>query len=132
MNETSRDILNRILPLKNFIEKFCPACKVIVSYVVYRSDNGEAYLTVKNVNDHLDALNVDVVDNINISRNCLKNGGLHLNSTVYGKLVINFMIKKEGLWDVSHKITEFDKENARSKEKSSSQSAMSSELNNNQ
>ena len=89
--------MNGILPLKNFIEKFCPACKVIVSYVVYPSDNGEAYLTVKNVNDHLDALNIDVVDNIHISRNCLKNSGLHLNSTVYGKLVMNFMTKMKVL-----------------------------------
>ena len=97
VNETSRNILNGILSLKNFIEKFCPACKVIVSYVVYRSDNGEAYLTVKNVNDHLDALNIDVVDNIHISRNCLKNSGLHLNSTVYGKLVMNFMTKMKVL-----------------------------------
>ena len=36
VNETSRDILNEILSLKNFIEKLCPKCKVIVSNLVYR------------------------------------------------------------------------------------------------
>ena len=39
---------------------------------------------VKNVNDHLDALNIDVVGNNNIGGNCLNNNGLHLNSTGYG------------------------------------------------
>ena len=55
VNETSRDILNGILSLKNFIDKLRPTCKVIVSNIIYRSDNGKA-LTVKIVNNHLDAL----------------------------------------------------------------------------
>ena len=91
MNETSRDILNEMLSLKNFIEKLCPTCKVIRSNLIYRSDNEKASLTVKNVNDHLDALNIEVVDNKNIGGNCLNNSGLHLNSTGYGKLAINFI-----------------------------------------
>ena len=45
MNETSRDILIEILSLKNFIEKLCPTCEVIVSNLIYRSDNGNASLT---------------------------------------------------------------------------------------
>ena len=97
MNETSRDILNEILSLKNFIEKLCPTYKVIVSNLIYQSDNGKASLTVKNVNNYLDALNIDVVDNRNIGGNCFKNGGLHLNSTRYGKLAINFMKKMKNL-----------------------------------
>ena len=80
VNDTSRDILNEILSLKNFIEKLCTTWKVIVSNLIYRSDNGKASLTVKNVNHHLDALNVDVVDNRNTGGNCLNNSGLHLNS----------------------------------------------------
>ena len=93
MNQTSRDILNEILSLKNFIEKLCPTCKVIVTDLIYRSDTGKASLTVKNVNDHLDALNIDAVDNRNIGGNCLNNSGLHLNSTEYGKVAINFIKK---------------------------------------
>ena len=54
----------------------------------------KASLTVKNVNDHLDALNIDVVDNRNIVGNCLTNSGLHLNSTRYDKPPINFIKKK--------------------------------------
>ena len=95
--ETSRDILNEILSLRNLIEKLCPTCKIIVSNLIYRSDNRKASLTVKNVNDHLDALNTDVVDNRNVGGNYLSNSGLHLNSTGYGKLVINFIKRMRNL-----------------------------------
>ena len=53
----------------------------------------ESFSYVKNVNDHLDALNIDDVDNRNIDGNCLNNRGLHLNRTKYGKLAIN-LVKK--------------------------------------
>ena len=73
VNKTSRDILNGILFLKSYIEKLRPKCNVVVSNIIYWSDNGKDSLTVKNLNDHLDALNIDVVDNRNIGRNCLTN-----------------------------------------------------------
>ena len=47
VKETSKDILNEMLSLKNFIEKLCPTCQVIVSNSIYRSDNKKASLTVK-------------------------------------------------------------------------------------
>ena len=97
VSETSRDILNEILSLRNLIEKLCPTCKIIVSNLIYRSDNRKASLTVKNVNDHLDALNTDVVDNRNVGGNYLSNSGLHLNSTGYGKLAINFIKRMRNL-----------------------------------
>ena len=37
--------------------------------------------------------NIDVVDYKNIGGNCLDNSGLHLKSTGYGKLAINFIKK---------------------------------------
>ena len=98
VNETSRDILNEILSLKNLIEKLRSKCKVIVSNIIYRSDNGKDFLTViLNLNDHLDALSIDVVDNRNIGGNCLTNSGLYLNSTGYAKLAINFIKKMKTL-----------------------------------
>ena len=97
VSETSRDILNEIFSLRNLIEKLCPTCKIIVSNLIYRSDNRKASLTVKNVNDHLDALNTDVVDNRNVGGNYLSNSGLHLNSTGYGKLAINFIKRMRNL-----------------------------------
>ena len=98
VNETSRDILNEILSLKNLIEKLRSKCKVIVSNIIYRSDNGKDFLTViLNLNDHLDALSIDVLDNRNIGGNCLTNSGLYLNSTGYAKLAINFIKKMKTL-----------------------------------
>ena len=67
-----------------------PAGKVIVLNIIYRSDNGKVSLTVENVNDNSDALNIDVMDKRNIGGNCLNNSGLHLKSTGYSKLAINF------------------------------------------
>ena len=62
VNEASGDILNEYYLWKT-IEKLCPRCKVIVSNLIYRLDNGKASRNVKDVNDCLDALKVDVVDN---------------------------------------------------------------------
>ena len=75
------------------LKKFRLTCKVIVSNIIYRSENGKASITVKNVNDHLDALNIDVVDHMNIGGNCLNNSGLHLNSTIkIDDLLIVFVV----------------------------------------
>ena len=83
--------------LKNLHQKNCAHNAVIISNIIYRSNNGKASLTLKNVNDHLDALNIDVVDNRNIYRNCLTNSRLHLSNTGYGKLAINFIKKMKAL-----------------------------------
>ena len=140
MNETSREILNEILSLKNFIETLCPTCRFIVSNLIYQLDNGKASLAVKNVNDHLDYW----WKYWNNGGNCLNNSRLHLNSTGYGKLAINFIKNMKNLsknwWyldsfcyspnnyeKVSHKITESDKAKTRGKDHNSSQSAKSKE-----
>ena len=64
-----------------------------MSNLIYRSDIGKFPLTLKNVNDHVKGLNIDVVDKRNTGGNRLNNGGLHLNITEYGKLAINFIKK---------------------------------------
>ena len=114
-----------------------------MSNLIYRSDNGKASLTVKNDNDHLDAVNIDLVGNRNIRGNCLNNTGLHLNSTGYGKLAKKIKNLSKNWWSVdsfsyrpnnygkfSYKTTDFDKEKGRSNEHNSSQSARSKESSN--
>ena len=62
-NQVREDFLGNylsILSLKNFIKKLRPACKVIVSKIIYPSDNGKTSLSVKNVN-RLYILDIDVV-----------------------------------------------------------------------
>ena len=82
-----------ILCLRNFIEKLCAACKVVVLNIIYRSYNRKTSLNVKNVNDCLNSLNIDVVNSRNVGGNCLNNSGLHLNSTVLGEPAIKFIKK---------------------------------------
>ena len=82
---TARAILDNMLSLKSFIEKTLPQSKVCISNVVKRTDNGKATLTVKKVNEHLSALQVDIVDNSNVNVTALNRGGLHLNETGTGK-----------------------------------------------
>ena len=62
----------------------------------YQNDNGKVSLTVVKTNEHLHGLQMDIIDNGNITSNELNKGGLHLNPRGLGKLAINFIrrIKK--------------------------------------
>ena len=92
-NSISRAILDSMLTLKSFIEKTLPKSKVCISFLVKRTGNGKATLTVNKVNEHLSALQLDIVDNANINVTSLNRGGLHLNKTGTGKLAVNFIKK---------------------------------------
>ena len=91
VNDTSRIVLDKILSLKAFVEKALPDCNVCISNFTLRTDNAKASLTVNNVNQHLSTLQLDSIDNSNISNAGLSRGGLHLNSQGLGKLAINFI-----------------------------------------
>ena len=93
IDRTSRDILNQILTLKNYIETNLPTCKVTLSNVIQRTDEPKASITINHLNEHLNELNLSLVDNSNINGSCLTRKGLHLNDKGYGKLAINFLKK---------------------------------------
>ena len=65
--------------------------KVCIWNLVKRTDNGKATLTVNKVNEHLPALQLDIVDNLNINVTGQNRGGLHLNKTGAGKLAANLI-----------------------------------------
>ena len=90
--DTSRTILDKILTFKNDIEKKLPSSKVLISNIVKRC-NGKASLTIKNFNEHLKELAIDVIDNDNITGDCLGRKGLHLNKKGNGRLALNFIHK---------------------------------------
>ena len=79
--------------LKAFVQKDLPGCNVWISNLTLRTDNAKASLTVNNVNQHLSTLQLEIIDNSNISNAGLTRGGLHLNSQGLGKLPINFIKK---------------------------------------
>ena len=96
VNEPSKIVLGKLLDLKKFIEHTLPESNVVISNLITRIDNGKASLTVVKTNEHLHGLQMDIIDNGNITSNELNKGGLHLNPRGLGKLAINFIrtIKK--------------------------------------
>ena len=96
VNERSRMVLDKLLNLQKFINNTLPESNVVIFSLITRTDNGKASLTVIKTNKHLHGLQMDIIDNGNITSNELNEGGLHLNPRGLGKLAINFIsrIKK--------------------------------------
>ena len=90
-------VLDKLLKLKKFIEHNLMESNVVISNLITRIDNCKACLiTVIKTNEHLHGLQINIIDNGNITSNELNKGGLHLNPRGLGKLAINFIrrIKK--------------------------------------
>ena len=68
-----------------------PNCRFIVSKPTVRIDHGKANLTLRKVNKHLETLNLECIENGNISVQYLGRKGLHLNSKGKGRLFLNFL-----------------------------------------
>ena len=96
VNEPSKMVPDKLLTLKKFIEHTLPESNVFILNLITRTDNGKASLTVIKTNEHLHGLQMDVINNGNITSNELNKGGLQLNARGLGKLAINFIrrIKK--------------------------------------
>ena len=91
------------MELKKKIEEINNDREVIISKLTYRFDNPKAGNTVNQLTNMLINLNVPIVNNKNISRKYLGYNGLHLNSYVSSRLVMNLISVIEKLWnDVSY------------------------------
>ena len=91
LNEPSRKAWNIV---SQAIHKNCLRhCQVVVINIITRTDNGKAELTIRNVKEHVNSMELDIVDNKNIGANELIKGGLHLNDWESGKLPISFVKK---------------------------------------
>ena len=76
---SSRKIVDNLLMLRTNISKQLPNCKIVLSKPTIRHDHGKANLTIRNVNKHLENLELECIDNSNISAEHLEQKGLHLN-----------------------------------------------------
>ena len=74
---TSRDILNKLLQLKFFIQD----AEITISTPTLRSDSGKTALTLRQLTNHLINLKIDILDNRNITGKHLSQRGLHLNQS---------------------------------------------------
>ena len=88
---TSTKITDDLLILKSSISKQLLSCRIVLSKPIIRHDNGKANLTIRNVNKHLSALQLECIENDNISSQHLGRKGLHLNPKGKGRLALNFM-----------------------------------------
>ena len=93
INERSRTVLDKLLSLKAFVERALPHSKICISNFTLRTDNAKASLTVNNVNQDLATLQLDIIDNSNISNSELSRRGLHLKCQTLDTLDINFIKK---------------------------------------
>ena len=84
-------VIGDLVILKCNILQQLPNCRVIVSKPTVRIDHRKANLTLRNVNKHLETLNLECIVNGNISAQHLGLKGLHLNSKGKGKLALNFL-----------------------------------------
>ena len=107
-------VLDKLLNLQKFINNTLPESNVVIFSLITRTDNGKASLTVIKTNKHLHGLQMDIIDNGNITSNELNEGGLHLNPRGLGKLAINFISRIKKIvttWRVTgsfHKASSFD------------------------
>ena len=95
--KTSRQILDELLQLKQYIINTLPTCRVIVSRPTIRTDNDKAALSLYNFNKILRQLEVDFIDNVNINEVHLDEKGLHLNKKGKNRLELNFLQKLQNL-----------------------------------
>ena len=92
-NMASNEIIDEILSLKQRLEKETPTTKIVISAPTIRTDHGKAGLTVRNFNKHLKQLNIEVIDNWNVTNKDLGKKGLHLSKNGKIKLAKNLKSK---------------------------------------
>ena len=82
-------VLDKILKFKTLIYNSLPHCKIIISNIVDRTDEGNASVKVQK-------FEINIVNNSNIEIECLDKKGLHLIERGSGKLATNFVNKISG------------------------------------
>ena len=87
---SSRKMVDDLLMLKTNTSKQLPNCRIVLSKRTIRHDHGKANLTIRNVNKHLENLELESIDNDNINADHLGQKGLHLNPKGKGRLALNF------------------------------------------
>ena len=93
IRSTSREILDKLLKLKTLTEETLPETEITFSTPTIRLDDGKTALTVRNLCDHLVDLNMDILDNRNITSKHLGRKGLHLNKAGSTRLAKNIIHK---------------------------------------
>ena len=84
--------------LKFIILKQLQNYRVVVSKHTIRIDYGKANLTLRNVNKHLETLNLERIENGNINVQHLDRKGLHLKWKGKGRVALNLLNQIRKFW----------------------------------
>ena len=87
LDNTSREILDKILKLKTYIQEL-PKCKITISTPIKRHDHGKASLTISHLSKKFKDLSIFVDDNSNTGPFYLNSGSLHLNDEGLGRFMM--------------------------------------------
>ena len=79
------------MQLKHFIKEKLPDIEIILSTPTIRTDDGKAALTVRQLANHMRNLNIETIDNSNITSKHLGYKGLHLNRSGTNALTENLV-----------------------------------------
>ena len=93
LDNTSREILDKTLKLKMYIQKELPKCKITISTPIKRLYHGKASLTISHLIKKFKDLSISIVDNSNNGAFHLSSGGFHLNDKGLRRLAINLKLK---------------------------------------
>ena len=93
LDNTSREILGKVLKLKKYIQKELSKCKITISTPIKQHDHGKASLTILHLSKKFKDLSISIVGNSNIGTFSLNSGGSHLNDKGLGRLAINLKLK---------------------------------------
>ena len=91
VNNTSDEVIKRLIELKTNIEKLLPSCTVCISLSTVRSDNVRANVVIRNLNTKLRKSEFMLLDNSNISEIHLGRKGLHFNNHGVRKMASNII-----------------------------------------
>ena len=98
LNNTSREILDKMFKQKTYIQKELPKFQIPISLPIKQQDHGQASLTTSHIHKKFKDLSISIVDSWNIGAFYLNSGGLHLNENGLGRLAINLKLKICNLW----------------------------------
>ena len=88
---TSDKILDALLDLKKVIESELPECEVVISIPIMRTDKEAAGQMIESLNRKLKSLDLNIIDNNNITNKDLGRRGLHLNNRGISKFAGNIL-----------------------------------------
>ena len=94
----SREILNKLLHLKTFINKKLPEAAITISTPILMSDKGKAVMTSWQLTYHPISLKIDILINRNITGKHLSCSEFHLSESGINFLTKSLVSNLQKLW----------------------------------